>query len=99
MDGKKALLIVEDDPGIQKQLKWSFENYQTVIAGNRTEAITALRRFMPRVVTLDLGLPPDPTNASEGLETLKEILQLSPSTKVIVVTGNDERENAIKAVS
>jgi two-component system NtrC family response regulator len=99
METKKVLLIVEDDPGIQKQLKWSFDEYQTVIAGNREEAITALRRFMPSVVTLDLGLPPDPANASEGLATLKEILQLAPATKVIVVTGNDERENAIKAVA
>lgn len=99
MDEKKVLLIVEDDPGIQKQLKWSFDNYQTVIAGDRTEAITALRRFTPSVVTLDLGLPPDPTNASEGLKTLKEILQLAPSTKVIVVTGNDDRQNAIEAVA
>lgn len=99
MDDKKVLLIVEDDPGLQKQLKWSFEGYQTIIAGDRSEAITALRRFMPSVVTLDLGLPPDPANASEGLETLKEILQLAPTTKVIVVTGNDERKNAITAVA
>ena len=99
MDAKKALLIVEDDLGIQKQLKWSFDNYQTIIAGDREEAITALRRFMPSVVTLDLGLPPDPANASEGLATLKEILQLAPETKVIVVTGNDDRDNAIKAVA
>ncbi|MDD5578555.1 MAG: PEP-CTERM-box response regulator transcription factor [Methylobacter sp.] len=99
MDEKKILLIVEDDPGLQKQLKWSFEAYQTVIAGNRIEAITALRRYMPSVMTLDLGLPPDPANASEGLETLKEILGLVPSTKIIVVTGNDDRENAVKAVA
>ena len=99
MGTKKVLLIVEDDPGIQKQLKWSFDNFQTVIAGDRQEAITALRRFMPSVVTLDLGLPPDPTNASEGLATLKEILQLAPTTKVVVVTGNDDRDNAIKAVA
>ena len=84
---------------MQKQLKWGFESYQTVIAGNRNEAITALRRYMPSVVTLDLGLPPDPANASEGLKTLKEILQLAPATKVIVVTGNDDRENAIEAVA
>jgi two-component system NtrC family response regulator len=99
MDDKKVLLIVEDDPGIQKQLKWSFDNYQTILADDREDAITALRRFMPSVVTLDLGLPPDPTNATEGLETLKEILQLAPSTKVIVVTGNNDRDNAIKAVA
>jgi two-component system, NtrC family, response regulator len=99
LDDKKILLIVEDDPGLQKQLKWSFEAYHTVIAGNRTEAITALRRFTPSVVTLDLGLPPDPANASEGLETLKEILELAPATKVIVVTGNDDRDNAISAIA
>ncbi len=99
MDDRKALLIVEDDPGLQKQLKWTFECYQAVIAGNRSDAITALRRFMPSVVTLDLGLPPDPANASEGLKTLQEILALAPATKVIVVTGNDDRENAIQAVA
>lgn len=99
MDDKKLLLMVEDDPGLQKQFKWSFESYQTVIAGNRNQAITALRRHQPAVVTLDLGLPPDPTNASEGLNTLREILALAPNTKVIVVTGNDDRENAIKAVT
>lgn len=99
MNDKKILLVVEDDPGLQKQLKWSFEAYQTVIAGNRDEAITALRRYAPSVVTLDLGLPPDAANASEGLAVLKEILQLAPATKVIVVTGNDDRDNAIEAVA
>jgi two-component system NtrC family response regulator len=99
MNDKNILLIVEDDLGLQKQLKWSFEAYQTVIAGNREEAIAALRRHMPSVVTLDLGLPPDAENASEGIATLKEILELAPATKVIVVTGNDDRDNAIKAVA
>ena len=93
-----VLLVVEDDPGLQKQLKWCFEDYEVVIAGSREEAIIALRRFEPRVVTLDLGLPPDPANASEGLKTLAQILDLAPETKVIVVTGNDDRENAVKAV-
>lgn len=96
---KKVLLIIEDDIGLQKQLKWSFENYEVVIAGDREKAISAIRRYKPAVITLDLGLPPDPTNASEGLKTLKEILILDPNTKVIVVTGNDDRENAIKAVA
>lgn len=99
MADKKILLVVEDDLGLQKQFKWSFADYQTVIVGNRIDAIAALRRYSPRVVTLDLGLPPDPTNASEGLATLKEILALASSTKVIVVTGNDDRENAIEAVA
>ncbi len=96
---KKVLLIVEDDPGLQKQLKWGFDNYKVVIAGDRSEAITYLRRYQPLVVTLDLGLPPDPANASEGLKALNEILELAPDTKVIVVTGNDDRENAVQAVA
>ncbi len=96
---KQVLLVVEDDPGLQKQLKWCFEAYEVVIAGDRESAINALRRYEPTVVTLDLGLPPDPANASEGLATLEEILSLAPRTKVIVVTGNDDRDNAVKAVS
>ncbi len=99
MEVEKNLLIVEDDPGIQKQLKWGIEGCQTILASNQEEAITAIRRFMPSVVTLDLGLPPDPANASEGLATLKQIMHLAPKTKVIVVTGNDDRENAISAVA
>lgn len=99
MSQTNLLLIVEDDPGLQKQLKWSFDQYQIVIAGNRNEAIAALRRYTPSVVTLDLGLPPDPTNASEGLATLREMLALAPATKIIVVTGNDDRSNAIQAIA
>jgi len=99
MDNKQILLIVEDDPGLQKQLKWRFTDYQVVIAGSRGDAIAAVKMHKPDVVTLDLGLPPDPANASEGLKTLKEILQLSPMTKVVVVTGNDDRDNAISAVA
>lgn len=95
---KKVLLAVEDDAGIQKQLKWCFEDYEVVIAGDRESAIKELRRYEPKVVTLDLGLPPDPSNASEGLQTLSEILTLAPHTKVVVVTGNDDVENAVKAV-
>ena len=98
-DKGNTLLIVEDDVGLQKQLKWAFEGFDVVIAGDREEAITALRRYEPKIVTLDLGLPPDPTNASEGLKTLQEILSLAPDTKVIVVTGNDDRDNAVQAVA
>ena len=99
MNQSNLLLIVEDDPGLQKQLKWSFNQYEIILAGNRSEAITALRRFNPSVVTLDLGLPPDPSNASEGLATLKEMLALAPDIKIIVVTGNDDRANAVQAVA
>ena len=94
----ERLLIVDDDPGIQKQLKWSLADYEVVLADTRESAIAAVRRHEPSVVTLDLGLPPDATNASEGLLALQEILSLAPQTKIIVITGNDDRENALKAI-
>jgi len=95
---KRVLLLVEDDRGLQSQLKWAFEDYQVVVAEDRESALAQLRRHEPPVVALDLGLPPDPANASEGFAALEEMLALQPDTKVIVVTGNDERENAVKAV-
>lgn len=94
-----TLLIVEDDVGLQRQLKWCFSDYNVVIAANREETIAALRKHKPAVVTLDLGLPPDPANVSEGFAALNEIISISPETKVIVITGNDDVANAIKAVS
>ncbi|MDG3088299.1 PEP-CTERM-box response regulator transcription factor [Vibrio hannami] len=94
----ETVLVVEDDLGIQKQLKWAFSEYNIVFAEDRASAIAALRRYEPKVITLDLGLPPDPDNISEGLATLEEIIKLSPSSKVIVITGNDEKENALQAV-
>ena len=93
-----TILVVDDDLGIQKQLKWSLTDFNVVFADDRSSAIAQLRRFEPKVVTLDLGLPPDPANASEGLKTLEEILALAPNTKVIVVTGNNYKENALKAI-
>jgi two-component system NtrC family response regulator len=96
---KRPLLVVEDDPGLQSQLKWCFEDYEVLMAGDRESALGHLRRHEPQVVTLDLGLPPDPANASEGLALMEEILTLAPNTKIIVVTGNDDRDNAIKAVA
>ncbi|WP_286263445.1 PEP-CTERM-box response regulator transcription factor [Thalassotalea atypica] len=94
----EKLLIVDDDIGIQKQLKWSLADYDVVLADTRESAIAAVRRYEPKVVTLDLGLPPDAANATEGLAALKEILTIAPFTKVIVITGNDDRENALKAI-
>lgn len=95
---KPKLLIVDDDPGLQKQLKWAFEDYDAIVVGDRESAISEVQRHQPSVVTLDLGLPPDPANASEGLRALSEILEIAPTTKVIVVTGNDDREIAVRAV-
>ncbi len=100
MNGEnRKLLIVEDDPGLQSQLRWCFEDYEVIFAGDKESALVELRRHDPPVVTLDLGLPPDPANVSVGLETLQEILKVSPHTKVIVVTGNEDRENAVKSIA
>ncbi len=93
-----TVLVVDDDLGIQKQLKWSLTDYDVVFADDRSSAIAQLRRHEPKVVTLDLGLPPDPANASEGLKALEEIIALAPRTKVIVVTGNNDKENALRAI-
>lgn len=94
-----TLLIVEDDPGLQSQLKWTFaDKYNVVTAGDRDAALTAIKKASPAVVTLDLGLPPDPGGVSEGFATLNAVLQQDPGTKVIVITGNDQLDNAVRAV-
>ena len=95
---KRKLLIVEDDPGLQSQMRWCFEDVDVYVASDRETALSNLRRVEPQVVTLDLGLPPDPGGATEGFKTLEEILRLSPSTKVIVVTGREEKQNAVTAI-
>jgi two-component system NtrC family response regulator len=95
---KKTLMIVEDDPGLQTQLRWSFDSFEVVLAEDRAGAIAQLRRYEPPVVTLDLGLASDPDGVSEGFATLEEIIALAPNTKVIVVTGKDEQENAVRAI-
>ena len=93
------LLIVEDDPGLQAQLKWAYDDFEVIIAGDRAAAIAALRAEEPPVVTLDLGLPPDPDGTSEGLAVLDEIMALRPQTKVIVATGHGARESALSAIA
>lgn len=95
---ERKLLVVEDDPGLLNQLKWCFEGYSVCTAEDRESAITELRRNEPAVVLQDLGLPPHPEGVEEGLKTLTEILRLAPHTKVIVVTGNGDQENALKSV-
>ncbi len=99
MSSLPKLLIVEDDEGLRNQLRWCFDGYEILEAEDRSSAMTEIRRHAPGLVTLDLGLPPDAANASEGLELLQEILAEAPGTKVIVVTGNDDRSNALKAVA
>lgn len=95
----RKLLVVEDDPGLQAQLRWCFEGYEVIISGDVGSALDELKRHSPPVVTLDLGLPPDESGTSEGFNVLEQILTSAPTTKVIVVTGNNDREHALKAVS
>ncbi|MEP7184635.1 MAG: PEP-CTERM-box response regulator transcription factor [Rhodanobacter sp.] len=95
---QRCLLIVEDDIGLQRQLRWSFEDYAVVIAGDRPSALAMLREHNPSVVLQDLGLPPDATGTSEGFATISDILQEAPHTKIIVVTGNGDRDNAVKSI-
>ena len=94
----KKLLIVEDDLGLQRQLRWAYEGYQVFTAADRASAIDCLRAEEPDVVTLDLGLPPDPDGVSEGFATLAEIRALKPDTKVIVASGHGARESALRAI-
>lgn len=95
---RRTLLIVEDDPALQKQMRWAFDGFDTVVASDRESAIAQLRRVEPAVVTMDLGLPPDPDGTSEGFRLLGEMLALAADTKVIVLTGQHDRENALRAV-
>ena len=98
-DKKPVLLVIEDDPGLQAQLKWAYDDFEVVIAGDRDSAITALRHEMPGVVTLDLGLPPDPDGTTEGFAVLDAIMALKPDTKVIVASGHGARESALAAIA
>jgi two-component system NtrC family response regulator len=95
----RKLLVIEDDPGLQTQLRWCFENYEILIAGDRETALAEMERHQPAVVTLDLGLPPVADGTSEGFKLLEEILLKAPHTKVIVVTGNNDREHATRSVA
>ncbi|MFT3847223.1 MAG: PEP-CTERM-box response regulator transcription factor [Propionivibrio sp.] len=95
----RPLLIVEDDPALQKQIRWAFDNYETLTADDRESALALVRRHQPPVVTMDLGLPPDPDSVSEGFKLLEQILAAAPQTKVIVLTGQNDRSNALRAVS
>ena len=98
-DVSRKLLVVEDDEGLQRQLRWSYEDYDVVIAGDRAAALAAVEAHAPAVVTLDLGLPPDPDGTSEGFATLDAILAARPQTKVIVASGHGARSSAMRAIA
>jgi two-component system NtrC family response regulator len=99
VDAKAKLLIVEDDEGLQRQLRWAYDDYEVLVASDRNVAIDLLRAEEPPVVTLDLGLPPDPNGVTEGFATLEKILSLKPETKVIVASGHGARESALRAIA
>nr|WP_314467983.1 PEP-CTERM-box response regulator transcription factor [uncultured Novosphingobium sp.] len=96
---RPKLLVVEDDAGLQAQLKWAYEDFDVVVAGDRTSALALLRAETPDVVTLDLGLPPDPDGTTEGFAVLDEIMALKPDTKVIVASGHGARASALQAIA
>jgi two-component system NtrC family response regulator len=90
--------MVEDDRGLQKQMRWSFDDYEVIFAEDFDSAIAALRRYEPAVMTLDLGLPPDPDTTDQGFRILEEVMNLAPMTKVIALTGQNDRSNAVRAI-
>ena len=94
-----SLLIVEDDKALQKQIKWSLDRFDSATAGDRETALVQMRRHTPAVVTMDLGLPPDPDSVSEGFKLLEQVLAIDPDVKVIVLTGQNDRANALRAVA
>jgi two-component system NtrC family response regulator len=96
---EETLLIVEDDTGLRSQLRWHFDKYNVVVADDCESAVAAVRQFEPAVVLQDLGLPPDTEGVTEGFKAIQEILRLAPSTKIIVITGNHDYENAVRAVA
>ena len=93
-----GLLIVEDDEGLRRQYRWVFPELRLNLAGSRPEAVAIIRRQPISVAIVDLGLPPHPDEPTEGLATLAEIRELSPATKVVIATGQEAREHALKAI-
>jgi len=98
-DKSRGLLIVEDDLALQKQIKWSLDRFESVTANDRESALVQMRRSNPAVVTMDLGLPPDPDSVSEGFRLLEQMLAADPDVKVIVLTGQNDQANALRAVA
>lgn len=97
-ENHEILLVVDDDPGIRTQLRWGLDQYHVITAENRADALEQILAHRPKVVTLDLGLPPDAEGTREGFETLQEILQEAPDTRVVVVSGAMDSNNAEKAM-
>jgi two-component system, NtrC family, response regulator len=95
----EKLLIVDDNQDIRQQLKWGLnQDFQVLLAGDAREALNSFRRERPSVVVLDLGLPPHADSSVEGFRCLEEMLGINPAVKIIMLTGNNERENALRAM-
>jgi len=100
MNGTRAtILVLDDDEGVRTQYRWLLSQYKVILAGTRGEAVEAFERERPAIAIVDLGLPPDPDGATEGLATVEQLLQITPEAKVIVVTGNENREHAVRAIA
>ena len=99
VNSKSKLLIIEDDRGLQSQLRWHFDQYETIIAENRQDAIAALRLHEAAVIIQDLGLPPDVDGVDEGFKCIQDIIRISPTSKIIVMTGKTDHEHAINAIA
>ncbi len=95
---KPRILLVEDDGGLRAQLSWALEAFDVATAEDRPRALRVVQEEHPAVVILDLGLPPDPDGATEGLQAIRDILALAPETKIIVSTGNEDKANAVAAI-
>jgi two-component system NtrC family response regulator len=98
-DKRKPLLVIEDDPALQKQMRWALDQYEVLLADDRDSAVAQLRRHEPAVITMDLGLPPHPDEPTTGFALLQEILALTPEAKVIVITGQHDRANAVRSIA
>lgn len=98
LERQQPLLIVEDDLALQKQLKWSLDRFESVVADDVASAVLQFRRHSPAVVTMDLGLPPDQDSVAEGFKCLEKLLELDPGVKVIVLTGQNDQDNALRAI-
>jgi two-component system NtrC family response regulator len=96
---KPKLLVIDDEEAIRNQMRWALiDEYEVLLAEDRPSAVLVMKQERPELVALDLGLPPAPRDAEEGLRTLSELLAVDRQAKVIIITGNHDRANALRAV-